>query len=60
MTASQLVYERDEFRARVKAGLQCPECYGVRVSLRQTRFDPPPTGYLCDECGCQWSRPIKV
>jgi hypothetical protein len=40
---------------RTDKGWQCPECHGVRVVRRQTRFDASPTGFQCNECGCQWT-----
>ena len=40
--------------ARVKGGLQCPECYGVRINRRQ-RHPHDPQAYECAECGCNWS-----
>ena len=42
-----------EEKRRIRAGLQCPECYGVRVlTLHGTK-----TGkYQCNECGCLWDR----
>lgn len=39
---------------RSRAGWQCPECYGVRITAHTTRFDPQPTGFQCAECGCQF------
>ena len=42
----------DQTAKRIKAGLQCPECYGVRISPRQARFEASPHGW-------QWSPPIK-
>jgi hypothetical protein len=43
-----------EMGARVKQGIQCPECFGVRIDPRTTRFDASPVGFLCTECGCQF------
>jgi hypothetical protein len=46
--------EVSQSELRVRHGRQCPECYGVRVEARTTRFDPQPVGFLCVECGCQF------
>lgn len=50
---------KQECAKRVLLGWQCPECYGIRINVRQPRFDPSPIGWLCEECGCQWSPPVK-
>jgi hypothetical protein len=39
-------------QTRVNAGLQCPECFGVRVDCSDC--GPSPRQYLCEECGEQW------
>lgn len=46
--------------ARHEAGFQCPECSGVRISLRRDRFSASILGYQCEECGCQWSRKVAL
>ena len=51
---------QDDPMRHANMGWQCPECFGVQVSARQSRFDPSPTGWLCEECGCQWSRKIEA
>lgn len=43
-----------ETAERVSLGWQCPECYGVRVTM-QPRQPHDPHRYQCDECGCQWT-----
>jgi hypothetical protein len=48
----------DQTTLRAQAGLQCPECFGVRIAVREDRFGLKPRGWLCEECGCQWSPPI--
>jgi len=39
-----------DVRARVNAGLQCPECLGPNTKA------PRRGQYICDDCGCQWDR----
>jgi hypothetical protein len=39
---------------RVGAGLQCPECYGVRITCRHVQPHDP-RAYQCEECGCNWT-----
>ncbi len=46
--------------ARENAGIQCPECYGVQITTRTSRFQAQPNGWQCEECGCQWSPPVKL
>jgi transposase-like protein len=46
--------------ARVRIGLQCPECFGVNIQTRETRFDAQPIGWQCQDCGCQWTRDKPV
>ena len=41
----------EENKARVRIGLQCPECWGVRTDKR-----PEDTKFQCLECGCRWDR----
>ena len=42
-----------EERARMRLGMQCPECHGVHVeSLPRQPHDP--RRFQCLECGCQW------
>jgi hypothetical protein len=45
---------RLEEQQRIRAGWQCPECYGARIQARTSPFQPN-NGFLCVECGCQWS-----
>lgn len=40
---------------RVESGIQCPECYGVRITTRRLPTADKVEGFSCDECGCQWS-----
>lgn len=37
------------------AGLQCPECFGVRITTRRDRGSDQVRGWQCEECGCNWS-----
>lgn len=39
-------------------GLQCPECHGVRIFDRISPFTGF-IGWICHECGCQWSADIN-
>lgn len=53
------VFERiaqrdDAERERIKAGLQCPECFGPQVKTRRQRGHDRVDGFLCTNCGCQW------
>lgn len=50
--------QQDAERVRIKAGWQCPECYGVRIVLRE-RQQHEPQGFQCEECGCNWSEPVN-
>lgn len=40
--------------SRVKLGWQCPECFGVRISTRRSKYSASIEGFLCVECGCQF------
>jgi hypothetical protein len=46
-------------RRRINAGWQCPECYGVRIALRD-RQPHELQGFLCEECGCHWSEAVNA
>jgi len=54
--AARMTIERtdDTTRRHVCAGLQCPECHGVQVQNRTSRFAAKPIGFECRECGCMW------
>jgi Zn ribbon nucleic-acid-binding protein len=39
---------------RVSLGLQCPECFGVRIETRRTYASDHVQGFTCTECGCQF------
>lgn len=43
-----------EEQARVKAGLQCPECSGVRIYTHRKVGSDRVEGFICEECGCQF------
>lgn len=38
-----------EEKARIRRGLQCPECFGVNTEPRFTV-----TSFQCRDCGAQW------
>lgn len=41
--------------ARIKHGIQCPECSGVDIEITASRFAAnAETKYQCRECGCRW------
>lgn len=42
-----------EYRMRVRMGLQCPECMGPHVSERNRQYEGP-FKWLCESCGCKW------
>lgn len=42
-------------KRRIETGIQCPECWGVAIQTRRSRFQANIEGFLCIECGCQWS-----
>ena len=46
----------DTLHRHANLGWQCPECYGVQVAPRMSRFQAQPIGFSCNECGCQWDR----
>ena len=50
MTYLQLTPEE---RRRAYNGIQCPECYGVRIEDGHGYRDGW-RAFLCVECGCQW------
>lgn len=45
---------RRQETARISAGWQCPECFGVNIENRMSRFQALPVGFLCTDCGCQF------
>jgi len=47
-----------ETNARIKAGLQCPECYGVRINCKEDSYGGGRSfdRFECQECGAQWGR----
>lgn len=48
-------------KARINAGWQCPECFGVRIKTFQSdRYPGHFVSWQCEECGCQWSPPIAL
>jgi ribosomal protein L37AE/L43A len=50
---SQQGYTGEE-KARIRAGFQCPECFGSQVETISTgTFEP--LRFQCTECGSQWS-----
>jgi ribosomal protein L37AE/L43A len=57
MTSSTAGHTAGQEGLRIKSGLQCPECYGVHISARTNRFSARIDGWLCTECGCQFSPP---
>lgn len=59
-TGDQSVRSSAQEQARIRRGLQCPECFGVQIETRRNRFDARPDGWLCTECGCHWSQPVNV
>jgi transposase-like protein len=44
---------------RIKHGIQCPECFGVRIERREDRFFGV-QGFQCVECGCQYGAPLAT
>ena len=48
-----------EERARINAGWQCGECYGVNITRRAPAFGLGQEQFTCRECGCQWT-PIRI
>lgn len=44
---------------RIAQGIQCPECYGIDIELRKDKFGYRIAGFLCVDCGCQWTPPIS-
>lgn len=47
-----------EMANRVEHGVQCPECYGPWITVRRKPASDVVEGFICDDCGCQWSRKI--
>jgi hypothetical protein len=49
MTTLDRIFSDEKLRVRL--GIQCPECFGVRT-------DKPANAsqFQCLECGCQWDR----
>jgi hypothetical protein len=45
---------RKQEAARIRLGWQCPECFGVNIENRMSRFQAQPIGFLCADCGCQF------
>lgn len=41
-------------RLRIASNVQCPECYGVRLTAQGNRHLANPINYICEECGCQF------
>jgi Zn ribbon nucleic-acid-binding protein len=52
--AEQTQGPRTALNARVAAGWQCPECYGVRIETRRIFASDRVEGFTCTECGCQF------
>lgn len=49
--------DHNQEKARVNAGFQCPECYGVHITRQESRFSGQSEDkFSCRSCGCQWSR----
>ncbi len=44
----------DTVRYHARRGWQCPECFGIQVTIRRNKFVARIDGFQCDECGCQW------
>lgn len=44
--------------ARIASGMQCPECFGVRIVTNYVPHIAAPDGFGCQECGCQWGLPL--
>lgn len=57
--ASETGRVSEQERLRIAHGLQCPECFGPRISARNDRFYGF-SGFLCEECGCQFSPPSRL
>lgn len=45
---------RKQEAARIRLGWQCPECFGVNIENRMSRFQAQPIGFTCNDCGCQF------
>ena len=59
-TANAAADACDQQAARIRHGFQCPECHGVQVAARTSRFWAQPEGWQCEDCGCQFSPPINL
>jgi hypothetical protein len=46
--------QKEQERLRIQAGIQCPECSGVRV-LQVTA----PYPFQCQECDTRWGRGVQ-
>jgi hypothetical protein len=44
--------QKEQEQLRIVTGIQCPECYGVRVLAITT----PRYRFECQECDTQWGR----
>lgn len=43
-------------KLRIENGIQCPECYGVKINNRyENKHSNNHIGWECQECGCNWS-----
>ena len=58
--ARDLAKKAEMQAARIRHGFQCPECHGVQVAARTSRFWAQPEGWQCEDCGCQFSPPINL
>jgi hypothetical protein len=45
---------QDETAERISLGLQCPECFGVQITM-SPRGPHDPYQHQCEECRCIWS-----
>ena len=43
---------------RIKAGFQCPECFGVNIEGGQVYWGKD--GFQCTDCGCWWTENTRV
>jgi hypothetical protein len=46
-----------EMIERIDLGFQCPECYGAQIKLQPRQLHDR-YRFQCQECGCEWSRPV--
>jgi len=42
---------------RIKAGFQCPECFGVNIEEGQMYWGKD--GFQCTDCGCWWTEMLS-